>query len=392
MNEQRKKELIGIYKNGLLNDTLPFWLKHSIDKECGGFIFCLDRDGAILDTDKPVWIQSRFVWLLSTLYSTVEKNQQWLDLAKHGIDFVEKHCFDKDGRMFFIVTRDGKPLRKRRYLFSEFFAVMAYAAYAKASGSEEYKEKAVSLFERILKYLNTPGLLPPKNIPGTRDMNGLAVPMMKLCVCQELKNIADENYCRKHIDAAIKEIERHISDQYRCVLENVGPNGEFINHFDGRIINPGHGIEAGWFILHEALNRNKDKYLIELGCKIVDYCWQIGWDKEYGGMLYFRDAKGLPVSEYWQDMKFWWPQNETIIAALLAYYLTGDEKYARWHKLAHDWAYAHFPDKQYGEWFGYLHRDGRLSNTIKGNMWKGPFHLPRMQWYCWKLLENEKSL
>ncbi|MEN6385735.1 MAG: AGE family epimerase/isomerase, partial [Phycisphaerales bacterium] len=346
----------------------------------------------VLDTDKPMWIQSRFVWLLSTLYNTVEKRKEWLDLAAHGVDFILKHGFDSDGRMFFRVTRDGKGLVKRRYLFSEFFAVLAFSAYAQASGDDQIRKRAVEIFELIQKYLNTPGLLPSKLQLGVRDGKNLGIPMMTICVCQQLKNITDESFCREHIDKAIDQIEKHfVNNQYKCVLENVGPNGEFIDHFDGRIVTPGHGIETAWFILNEALSRQNDKKLIDLGCKMVNYCWELGWDKEYGGMIYFRDAKGLPVSEYWHDMKFWWPQNETIIATLLAYHLTGNAKYEQWHKLAHDWAYSHFPDHKNGEWFGYLHRDGRLSNTIKGNMWKGPFHLPRMQLYCWKLLEQMKK-
>lgn len=389
MNSESIQELIGIYKNGLLEDTLPFWLKYCIDTEDGGFIFCLDRDGTILDTDKSMWIQSRFVWLLSTLYRTVETKSEWLDVAKHGVDFILKHGFDEDGRMFFRVTKEGNGLIKRRYMFTEFFAVLGLAAYAEASGDEECKEKAVELFNIIQKYLDTPGLLPPKIVPGVRDMKNLGVPMMTICVCQQLRNITDDDFCNKYIDRAIEEIENHFcNDKYKCVLENVGPNGQFIDHFDGRLVTPGHGIETAWFIIDEALYRNRDKQLIQLGCKMIDYCWDMGWDREYGGMIYFKDAKGLPVSEYWHDMKFWWPQNETIIATLLAYYLTGDRKYIQWHQMAHDWAYSHFPDKEYGEWFGYLHRDGRRSSTIKGNMWKGPFHLPRMQWYCWKLLEK----
>lgn len=389
MKLERKKELVGIYRNGLLEDTLPFWFKHSIDEQYGGYITALDRDGSILDTDKSIWLQCRFIWLLSTLYNTVEKKTLWIDLAKHGVDFVTKYGFDTDGRMFFRVTREGNGLIRRRYLFSEFFAVLGLAAYAQASGDEKYKERAVELFQLIQKYLSTPGLLSFKIIPSARSMKSLGLPMMTICVCQQLRNVTDVDFCNRYIDAAIDSIEQDfVSEKYQCLLENVGLSGEFMDNFDGRLVTPGHGIETAWFILNEALYRNKDKDLIALGCKIIDWCWQIGWDNEFGGMIYFRDAKGLPVSEYWHDMKFWWPQNETIIATLLAYHLTGDEKYADWHKLAHNWAYSHFPDKQYGEWFGYLHRDGSISNTIKGNMWKGPFHLPRMQWYCWKLLEN----
>ena len=72
----------------------------------------------------------------------------------------------------------------------------------------------------------------------------------------------------------------------------------------------------------------------------------------------FRDVKSLPVQQYKHDIKFWWPQNETIIATLMVYELTRDEKYCKWHKLIHDWTFKHFPDPEFGEWFGQLHGDG----------------------------------
>jgi N-acylglucosamine 2-epimerase len=176
--------------------------------------------------------------------------------------------------------------------------------------------------------------------------------------------------------------------EFEAVLETVLADGQFLDTFDGRLLNPGHAIEAAWFILHESKHRGGDPRLEKIGRTILDWSWRWGWDEEYGGLLYYRDVKNLPSAEYWHDMKFWWPHNEAIIATLLAYRITRDEKYARWHQQVHDWAYSHFPDREHGEWFGYLHRDGRLSSRLKGNMFKGPFHLPRMQWYCWKLLES----
>jgi len=116
--------------------------------------------------------------------------------------------------------------------------------------------------------------------------------------------------------------------------------------------------------------------------------WKRGWDEEHGGILYFKDVYDKPVQEYWHDMKFWWPQCEAIIATLLAYQLTGEEKYAKWHRMIHDYAHEKFCDREHGEWFGYLHRDGGVSSPLKGNQFKGPFHLPRMQWYCWQLLDS----
>jgi len=384
-----RQELIRIYRDGLLHDTLPFWINHCVDREYGGFMFCLNRDGTVIDSDKGIWTQGRFTWLLSTLYAEVEPRPEWLELAKHGIDFLRRYGFDTDGRMFFQVTRDGRPVRKRRYIFSETFAVSALAAYARAANDDQARQEAVDLFKLIIRYLTTPGLLPPKFNPEVRPMKSLAVPMILIVTAQTLRQASDDPICNEWIERSIAEIERDfMKPEFEAVLETVGPNGEFLDHFDGRMLNPGHSIEAAWFIMQEARYRGNDPHLLKLGTTILDWMWKRGWDEEYGGLFYFRDVKGLPVQEYWHDMKFWWPHNEAIIATLLAYLLTGDEKYARWHQMVHDWSYAHFPDPEYGEWFGYLHRDGRLSVPLKGNLWKGPFHLPRMQLRCWQFLEQ----
>lgn len=382
------QNLAAFYKNQLLNNTVPFWFPRSVDTEYGGYLFMRDGDGSLIDDDKAVWIQGRGAWLLSTLYNTVEPKQEWLDSAKSGIDFLNKHCFDSDGQMFFHVSRDGRPIRKRRYFFSETFAVIANAAYAKASGDEAAAEKARYLFGKCIEYATTPELLPAK-FTGIRPSKGIGVPMIMMNTAQQLRETIGDQRCDEWILKWIAEIKKDfVKDDIRCVMEQVAPDGSIIDHIDGRTLNPGHAIEGAWFILHEAKYRNNDPELIALGCKMLDYMWERGWDKEYGGILYFKDVYDKPVQEYWQDMKFWWPQNETIIATLLAYTLTGDEKYAKWHKMVHDYAYEKFHDKENGEWYGYLHRDGSLAQRAKGNLFKGPFHLPRQEWYCAQLLQQ----
>jgi N-acylglucosamine 2-epimerase len=384
------ERFLAIYRDGLLNDTIPFWLPRAIDRECGGYLTALDRDGTVIHTDKPVWVQGRFAWLLATLYNTVEAREEWLEYSKHGVDFIRKHCFDTDGRMFYSVTREGRPLRKRRYLFSESFAVIALAAYGTAAGDDSAKQQALDLFRLMLRYHTTPGLLEPKVAPETRPMKGLAMPMILTVTAQELRKATGDPICNEVIERSIGEIERDfLKPEFRCVLETVGPNGEFSDTFEGRTVCPGHSIEAGWFMLEEARQRGNDRRLIELGTKIIDWSFEAGWDPQYGGLVYFTDVKGLPSTEYPHDMKLWWPHNEAIIATLLAWQLTGGETWERRHALVHDWAYAHFPDPEHGEWFGYLHRDGTVSTRLKGNMWKGPFHLPRMQWYCWQRLQEK---
>jgi len=376
------------YEHQLLNDTVPFWFPRSVDEQYGGYLLMRDRDGSLIDDDKAVWIQGRAAWLLATLYNTVEAKPEWLCWSKNGIDFLNKHCFDTDGRMFFHVTRSGDPIRKRRYFFSETFAVIALATYAKASGDEVVAQQARDLFGKCIDYATIPGLLEPK-FTNTRPAKAIGVPMIMINTAQQLRETIGDDRCDEYITRWINEIERDfVKHDIKCVMEQVAPDGSIIDHIDGRTLNPGHAIEGAWFILHEARYRNNDPHLIELGCKMLDYMWERGWDKEHGGIMYYKDVYNKPVQEYWQDMKFWWPHNEVIIATLLAYVVTGDDKYAAMHKQVHDYSYSHFHDKEYGEWFGYLHRDGSIAQTAKGNLFKGPFHMPRQEWYCLQLLKE----
>ncbi|WP_165070355.1 AGE family epimerase/isomerase [Paludisphaera rhizosphaerae] len=381
------------YRDALLGDVIPFWLRHGLDREHGGYLTALDHDGTVIDTDKSIWFQGRGAWTFATLYNTVEKSPEWLDAARSGIEFLRRHGESPGGKLYFTVTRDGRPLRMRRYVYSEAFASMANAVYAKATGDEQAAEDAIRYFDAYLDHSFTPGRMPAKVEPETRPTKGVGPLMFSLLTAQELReHLGDvtvrSRTCTEWIDWSIGEIERDfLKPEHEALMEVVGPDGSVLDHFDGRQLNPGHAIECAWFVMHEGKARN-DQRLIRLGLTILDWMWKRGWDDEHGGILYFRDLRGLPVQDYWHDMKFWWPHCEAIIATLLAWSLTGDEKYAHWHRQVHDWSFRHFPDPEFGEWYGYLHRDGRQSVRLKGNMWKGPYHLPRMLWYCWTVLKK----
>lgn len=382
MDKEYLRSLRDFYKKQLLEDTVPFWFPRSYDFDHGGYLLMRDADGSLIDTDKAVWIQGRACWLLSTLYNTVEKRPEWLEGARLGYEFLRDKCFNKEGKMYFHVDRAGNPLRMRRYFFSETFMVIACAAYARASGNREAEETARRLFGVCMEYASGERKTEAK-FEETRPSKGIGVPMIMINTAQQLRETLGDPRCDDSISAWIGEIEKDfVKDDLRCVMEQVAPDGSIIDHVDGRTLNPGHAIEGAWFILHEALYRNHRPEWVALGCRMLDYMWERGWDKQHGGILYFRDVYHKPVQEYWQDMKFWWPQNETIIATLLAYLATGDEKYREMHRQIHTYAYRHFHDKEQGEWFGYLHRDGRVAQTAKGNLFKGPFHLPRQEWYC----------
>ncbi|MCA8968347.1 MAG: AGE family epimerase/isomerase [Planctomycetes bacterium] len=366
-------------------------MRHAVDREDGGFTVSLDRDGRVVDTDKAVWQQARFTWLLGEVYNEplfagAAERDEWLELALHGADFLEKHCVDpSDGRMWYLLTKEGRPLRKRRYAFTESFAAIAFGELFRATGVARYRDLAQRAFDSFVAHECEP------KWTGERPMRSLSIPMITIGTAQELRESIGLERVDERIDAAITVIrDLHVREDMQCVLESVGMDGGFVDTFDGRLLNPGHAIEAAWFVLREARHRD-DGELCDLGCKILDWSWARGRDAEHGGLLYFIDARGLPVSEYWHDMKFWWPHNEAIIATLMAFAMTGERRYAEWHAEIHGWAHEKFRDREFGEWFGYLHRTGTISSTLKGNHWKGPFHMPRMQIQCARLAHSMSS-
>lgn len=366
------------YKDELLNNVMPFWMKYGWDRKHGGVYTCLNRDGSLMDTTKSVWFQGRFAFVCAFAYNNVERRQEWLDAARSTLDFIERYCFDANGHMYFSITDDGRPLRKRRYVFSETFAAIAMSEYALATGDMSYALKALKVFEDTQRFLATPGFLEPKFEAGV-ELQGHSIVMILINVGSRIRAVLPDEKLTQQIDESIERLRRYfIHPEFKCLLETVGPNGEFIDTNLTRTINPGHCIETAWFILEESKLRGWDDGLTQLALQIFDWSWDWGWDDEYGGIINFRDCKNLPPQDYSQDMKFWWPQCETIICSLYAYLATGDEKYRQRHQLISDWTYSHFPDTEFGEWYGYLHRDGTVAQPAKGNLFKGPFHIPRM--------------
>lgn len=366
------------YKNDLTQNIMPFWLKHGLDRQYGGVYTCLDRDGSLMDTTKSVWFQGRFAFICAFAYNNIEKNEEWLRAAKSTLDFIEKHCFDDDGHMYFSVTADGKPLRKRRYVFSETFAAIAMSEYALATGDRNYADKAMKIFSDTQRFLTTPGFLTPKFEPEVK-LQSHSIVMILINVGSRIRAVVDDPKLTAQIDESIDKLRRYfMHPEFKALLETVGPDGEFINTNMARTINPGHCLETAWFIMEEARLRGWDKSLMDTALTIFNWSWDWGWDKLYGGIINFRDCKNLPPQDYSQDMKFWWPQCEAIIASLYAYLGTGDEEYLYRHQRISEWTYAHFPDAEFGEWYGYLHRDGTVAQPAKGNLFKGPFHVPRM--------------
>lgn len=376
------------YRSALLDDVIPFWERHSPDRECGGYYTCMNRDGSVFDTDKFVWLQGRQTWMFSKFYNALEPRPEWLEMAALGARFLAEHGHDARGDFYFALDRRGNPLVQPYNIFSDCFAVMAFAEYGRASGEGWATELAVKTFERILARWENPKGQYNKLIPGSRPMRSMVLPMITVNLALEL-GAAAPGYS---VDQVVRENLRLIMDTFvdrerKLIFEHVAPDGSHPDTFDGRLINPGHGIECMWFVM-AAAEQFGETDLIPRAVDALEDQLAFGWDEQYGGIFYFLDALGKPPQQLEWDQKLWWVHIETLIALLLGWKLTKRESLARWYDRLHDYTWSHYPDPEYGEWFGYLNRRGEVLLPLKGGKWKGCFHIPRGLLQCMRILET----
>lgn len=383
------KKLAEQYKSELFDSVLPFWLEKSQDKDFGGYFTCLDRDGSVFDTDKFVWLQGREVWLFSMLYNKVEHRKEWLDCAVQGGEFLKKYGHDGNFNWYFSLTRDGKPIVDPYNIFSYTFATMAFGQLSIATGNKEYADIAKKTFDIILSKVQNPKGKWNKLHEGTRPLKNFALPMILCNLALEIESLLDPAYLNQTIETCIHEVmDVFVRPELGgIVVENVLENGDLADCFEGRHMNPGHSIEAMWFIMDLGKRLNRPE-LIEKAKNTALTMFNYGWDKEFGGIYYFMDRKGCPPQELEWDQKLWWVHIETLICMLKGYQLTGDKQCLDTFLKVHDYVWTHFKDPDYPEWFGYLNRRGEVLLPLKGGKWKGCFHVPRGLYQCWQTLEK----
>lgn len=381
------KQLEKQYRDELLQNVIPFWLEKSQDKEYGGYFTCLDRQGNVFDTDKFIWLQGREVWLFAMLYNRVEKQQEWLDCAIQGAEFLKKYGHDGNLNWYFSLDRQGNPLVEPYNIFSYTFATMAFGQLSIATGNQEYADIAKRTFDIILSKQGNPKGKWSKAYPGTRSLKNFALPMILCNLALEIESLLDEAFIEKTMDTCIHEVMDVFlrPELGGIVVENVNADGSLSDTFEGRQLTPGHAIEAMWFIMDLGKRLNRPELIekaVQTTLKMIDY----GWDKQYGGIYYFMDRKGCPPQQLEWDQKLWWVHIETLISLIKGYQLTGNKECLQWFEKVHHYTWEHFKDPKHREWWGYLNRQGEVLLDLKGGKWKGCFHVPRGLYQVWKTI------
>ena len=389
------KQLAELYRSELLQNVVPFWLNHSLDTSAGGYFTCLDRDGSVYDTDKFVWLQGREVWMFAKLYNSVEPRPEWLQAALHGADFLSRHGHDGNLNWYFALDRQGRPLVEPYNIFSYTFATIAFGQLSIALQSagnrdlaQEYATIAKRTFDIVLSRRANPKGKWSKASPGARQMKTFDLPMILCNVALEIEQLLDAQFLEQSIRECLHEVmDVFYRPEIGLIVESVGTDGQLIDSFEGRKLNPGHAIEAMWFVMDLGRRLNRPD-LIQKAVEVTLQEVEFGWDKEYGGIFYFMDRFGRPRVELEWDQKLWWVHIEALISLIKGYQLTGDTRCREWFLRLHDYTWQHFRDPDYPEWFGYLNRQGQVLLPLKGGKWKGCFHVPRGLLNVWKILQS----
>ncbi len=374
--------IIRRYERELLGSVVPFWEKNCIDRKYGGYLTSLDRDGTVFDHEKYMWMQWRIVYMFSVLYMSEYSKDRWLKTALHGYEFLREKGRDASGQYYFALNEKGEPSIAPYNIFSEAFAFMGCAALYRATGEVRFKQDAEEAWNSYLNRMKNPKGRWNKVLPGKQIFLPLGVNMISISLGILMNEYLGNHQYNSTIGNTVQLIlDRFWNKDMGVLFENITPKMKFdLTSCDGRLINPGHGLEAMWFIMHYAEMEGRKDW-IKKAADITLALLNFGWDKKHGGITYLKDVLERPCIELFHDMKLWWVHNEAILAALYAFRLTGDWRFWEWFVMIDQWAWKHFRDKEYGEWYGYLGQQGKPSLYLKGGKWKSFFHLPRCLYF-----------
>lgn len=383
--------LRAFYRSQLLENVIPFWLKHGRDMQCGGYVSGLGRDGAPFEWTKVcMWNSGRTIWAFSHFYNEIEQRPEWLEMAKHGLDFARAHGFDPDGRMYYSLTRDGRPLEAPE-LFVEVFHVSGFSECARATQDADLAEQAWRMCLSVWDRLWSPGRAGQELLADTAPVRVFGHPLIMLNVLDELRRYRDRPEIGPMIDKCLHAITAlHTKREQRAAFERVLWDGGPAPGHWGRWVNPGHMIEAGIFMVHEGQHRD-DRAVIDQGVELIEWGYRLGWDEEFGGVFNDVDIEGKPMpcgNAYVASAKLWWQHAEALYGLLLAYVLTGRAEFLESHRNVHEYSFGHFADGDAAEWFAYLDRRGKCIHEAKGVARKSIFHVGRNLFYAWRLLEQ----
>jgi N-acylglucosamine 2-epimerase len=378
------KSIATFHRQLLLENILPWWLRHAMDPQGGGLCSCIADDGTILSHEKYIWSQVRGLWTFAAAYRRVHPDPAYLEAAENLLDFCLRFGRNSDGDWIFRVDRDGRPLEGPESIQTDAYAICALVEFAHIGGkrSDEALAAARQTFMRTLSRIRNPGSYKTKPYPMPEGTKAQRVSMQFSLSYWDLGKLTCDTQVLEEAERLSNDVLSNFwRPEEKAVLEYLSLDNSPLPPPAGTYTSPGHGIETAWFQI-ENLRHTGDRSRLGRAAEAMRWSLEKGWDPEHGGLFLGMDLHG---KEPWLpngDTKIWWPHCEALCGTLLAHEVTGASWAMGWYQRVLDWSLAHFPDHEHGEWRQRLDRTGKPITQVVALPVKDPFHLPRALIYA----------
>ncbi|KAL6038697.1 hypothetical protein STEG23_033132, partial [Scotinomys teguina] len=379
-NMEKEREKLQFWKDRMakeLDSVISFWTDFSHDKEYGGFLTCLTRDGRIYDEVKYLVPLAKQVWMYCHLYRTVERfrRDDLLDAAKSGGEFLIKFARVQppSKKCAFAVSREGVPEKGQMSVITETYFALAMNELWRTTNEIRYQNEAVVMMDQIVYWLRVDSSEVGETLfIKYRKTEVLYMPTLLLRLVDQFQE-GDEAMAKKYAEAedwCVQRILMHLQRDGQAVLEHISPAGKELPGAYGRVLNPGQAIEAGRYLLQYALRKGDTQLRDKVIDKFILMPFNYGWDKYFGGIYSYQDADGWASYLHESSLKQWWTHCEAMVAFLMAYTATGDPALLTNFYQVADYSFQNFHDAIYREWYGYLVREGKVLLNTKGGLYK----------------------
>jgi len=389
MEKRSLKDYLRIYRSLLFDDILPYWDKHGIDRDYGGFLNCMKDDGTLISEDKYMWSQGRGLWTFSHLYNRYERSEKICDFIEKTCNFLVTNALDENGDFANRLSRSGKIIDGPISIYSDIFTTYGLIEYYHATKNMERLELARKIAHRIAWRIQQPDFtaVAPFDLKPGYHLQGIL--FLSLNMLTPLLMEVSDPELESEAERCIRLIrDCHMDENRKLNIEMLDPDYKEVDFPQGRDYVPGHGIECAWILMLEAQRKN-DGDLMETAHTILRWHLEKGWDDEYGGIFWWLNIDGdTPYEKNWQ-YKLWWPHSESLLALMLAHEITKDSWYLDWFAKIHEYSFKTFPDHENGEWHQRLDRKGNPTTKTLVLPVKDPFHLPRAVMFIIESLERQ---